>query len=168
MPRHELIYRRRIAYGADHKTFRPQPRGTQPRKRREAWTQETLIRLTIDPRTWLGEGPDLARRTLIRPPGHAERRWTSAVLATPPCPAAAAAWLCSSATKPRHGFVEACGQQECGPRGHHGAWTRRSRLPGRLSATAGRFNGAARAANRYVGLMAAGAPGLAARRRRDT
>ena len=43
-----------------------------------------------------------------------------------------------------HHGVEACGHQGRGPCGRQGTWARRSRPPGRLSATAGRLDGAAR------------------------
>jgi hypothetical protein len=33
------IYIRKIPYEADHTTIRPQPRGTSPRKRKDAWPQ---------------------------------------------------------------------------------------------------------------------------------
>ena len=73
----------------------------------------------------------------------------------------------ANATAAAHHGVEACGHQRGGPCGCQATWARRSRPPGRLSATIGRLEGAARAATRDAGHAAAGAPGLAARDRRD-
>jgi len=50
----------------------------------------------------------------------------------------------ANATAAAHHGVEACGHQGRGPCSRQGTWARRSRPPGRLSATAGRLDGAAR------------------------